>query len=201
MVLDIVGDLLSKLAGFSISQKPLTPSTVLYLPISIIWRIRVPPAQKVALLLSLGLTALIVIITIVRFSGFVKDGVVDTIWGAYWLVLGAEIAIFMAAAIAFRAFFVARGQSKASTPPVSGDKFFRSSLARKFRRRGAETELDSADEKGLPSIPGAQLTGMRTMIDQQGRSPIEANQHSNGFWPLSDEEDAIPLRSYATSGK
>ncbi|PVH95188.1 hypothetical protein DM02DRAFT_618056 [Periconia macrospinosa] len=97
-------------------------------------------------------------ITIIRVSGMVQKGLVGTIWEVYWLVLGGEIGIFITSSIAFRSFFVTRVQSKNSTPPQNGGRFFSSTFAKKFRRRGP-SQLDSADEQGLPSIPGAQLTG------------------------------------------
>ncbi|KAF2675664.1 hypothetical protein K458DRAFT_381119 [Lentithecium fluviatile CBS 122367] len=173
---------------------------ILYIPINIIWRIRIRLAQKVALLLSLGLTAFMVVVTIIRVSGLVKGGLVDTIWEVYWLFLGGEIGIFLASAIAFRSFFITRAQSKNSTPPRRELRFFSSTFARKFRRRSV-SQLDSGDEQGLPGIPGAQLTGMRTFIDQEGKSILDRSQHSKSTWRMSDVEDGIPLRSYGCSAK
>jgi hypothetical protein len=172
---------------------------VLFIPVSIIWKIRIRAAQKIALLLSLGLTAIMIIIAIVRVSGLIREGVVDTIWIAYWLILGGEVGIIIAAAIAFRSFFVTLGHSKVSTTPHGG-RFFSSTFAKKFRKRGV-SELDSGNEQGLPSIPGAQLTGMRTYIREKGSSTLDESQYSKGTGTESEEEDGIPLRSsVAASG-
>lgn len=168
---------------------------VLVLPVAIVWRIRVRPSQKLALLLSLGLTVFMVIITIIRVSGIVYEDKVDTVWEVYWLVLGGEVGISMAAAIAFRSFFVTRNQSK-STPPPEKYRFFKSATFRRFRRRDP-LDLDSTDDHGLPGIPGAQITGIRTFINRQGKSTVDQSQVSKGTWASSvtNEEEAVPLHS------
>lgn len=110
--------------------------------------------------------------------------------------------IFMAAAVAFRAFFVTRNHSKASTPPGKEDRFFSSNFVKKFRKRGVSA-LDSDNEGGLPNIPGAQLTGMRTIIDGQGKSQMEqsCDSHASKGSRCPSDVEAIALSSYASSGK
>jgi len=149
MSVDIVGDLL-----------------ILILPITIVWKIRIRPAQKLILLLCLSLTIFMIIITVVRVSGVVHKGIFDIIWQMYWLLLGGEVGIFMAAAVAFRTFFVARSQSRDATPPEHR-RFFKSATRRQFQNWDG-ISLDSEDKNILPSIPSAQLTGIRNFIYEQG---------------------------------
>ncbi|KAF2204503.1 hypothetical protein GQ43DRAFT_493224, partial [Delitschia confertaspora ATCC 74209] len=64
---------------------------ILFIPIRIIWTIRVSWGQKLALICSLCLTIFMIIITIIRVSGLVNDGAIDNTWEVYWLVLGGEV--------------------------------------------------------------------------------------------------------------
>ncbi|KAF2190001.1 hypothetical protein K469DRAFT_722941 [Zopfia rhizophila CBS 207.26] len=150
---DVVGDLL-----------------ILCIPICVIWKIQVHWTQKIVLMFSLCLTIFMITITIIRVSGMVSNGVVDIIWEVYWLILAAEVGLIMAAAIAFRIFFVAWNNRKTS-PPEQVQRFFRESFANRFRR-GWRSQSEDTEELGnhLPAIPRAQMTGMRTFIDAQGVS-------------------------------
>ena len=151
---------------FAPSCISLTTIAVLILPITIVWKIRIRPAQKLILLLCLSLTIFMIIITVVRVSGVVHKGIFDIIWQMYWLLLGGEVGIFMAAAVAFRTFFVARSQSRDATPPEHR-RFFKSATRRQFQNWDG-ISLDSEDKNILPSIPSAQLTGIRNFIYEQG---------------------------------
>ncbi|KAF2686160.1 hypothetical protein K458DRAFT_471604 [Lentithecium fluviatile CBS 122367] len=174
LALDILGDLLSK--------------------------IRIRKGQKVALLFSLGLTAFMIVITIIRVSGLIKDGHVDTIWEIYWLALSGEVGIFMAAAIAFRSFFVTRGQSQAWTPPRKESGWFSSAFSKGSRKRG-NNDLDTGYGAGLPDIPRAHLTGIRSFIESEGKSPRVGSQNSKESRLRTDNGDEIPLRSYTRVGR
>jgi hypothetical protein len=68
--------------------------------------------QKVALTMSLRLTIFLIIATIVRVSGIRYHGETDTVWESYWNIISAEIGVIMAAATAFRSFFVARSREQ-----------------------------------------------------------------------------------------
>ncbi|ORX96643.1 hypothetical protein BCR34DRAFT_628782 [Clohesyomyces aquaticus] len=158
MTLDVIGDLM-----------------ILAIPIAIIWRVKIRWSQRIVLAFSLYLTFLLIIITIIRISGLIHNNIVDQVWEIYWTLLSAEVGIIMASAISFRAFFVPRSNAKSRLSPqeqVHG--FFRESyLARKYRMRHWNTSAwdeQKEAENGLPHIPRAHITGIRTFIDHQGRS-------------------------------
>ncbi|KAK2853312.1 hypothetical protein FQN49_005192 [Arthroderma sp. PD_2] len=101
LALDILGDAL-----------------ILYIPVRLIWTVRVRWTQKVALALSLCLTVLMTIVTIIRGAGVYYKGLVDANWETYWVVICAEIGVCLASATAFRSFFIARKEYKAVSPPT-----------------------------------------------------------------------------------
>ena len=72
--------------------------------------------QKLVLACSLGLTIVLVALTITRVAGIKDNGSVDSVWETYWQSISAELGVFLAAASAFRAFFVSRKQDKGYKP-------------------------------------------------------------------------------------
>ncbi|KAJ5630852.1 uncharacterized protein N7484_010952 [Penicillium longicatenatum] len=100
--LDIVGDLL-----------------ILVIPVGLIWKIRVDWTQKLALGSSLCLTFVLVALSITRVAGLKYHKEVDLIWETYWQSMSAELGVFLAAASAFRTFFVSQKQNKPYIPTYS----------------------------------------------------------------------------------
>jgi hypothetical protein len=123
-----------------------------------------------------------VIITIIRISGVEYNGIIDQVWQFYWSVISAEVAVFMAAAISFRSFFVARNSSRVSSPPpMRSMRFFSDSFLRKFDKRRQSGFSDFGSVVGeLPNVPKAHLTGMRTFIDGSGRSFLTSSLSIDG---------------------
>lgn len=95
---------------------------------------------------------------------------IDVIWVFYWSLVSAEVAIFMAAAVSFRTFFIAHRRKTRSdlTPQEQARKFFKESLLRRAYRKESDP-LDSLDQDPftLPAIPKAYMTGMRTYMDSR----------------------------------
>jgi uncharacterized membrane protein YozB (DUF420 family) len=179
----------------------LTTFSVLVIPVMVVWRIKIHWTQRVALAFSLCLTIFLIVITVVRVSGLVNKDIVDNVWEIYWTLLSAEVGIILAAAISFRALFVARSNSKKSnlSPQEQARQFFkRSYLSRKRRKNGPYTDTFdtmSDTESGLPSVPRAYMTGMRTFIDEQGRS-FERPETKGSDVRLSEGRDGAPLSPY-----
>lgn len=88
-------------------------SLVLFIPVHLIWTVRVRRMQKLGLTLSLCLTILMSIVTIIRGAGVYYKGLVDTNWETYWVIICAEIGICLAVATCFRSFFIARKEYRA----------------------------------------------------------------------------------------
>ncbi|KAM5459741.1 hypothetical protein McanMca71_003247 [Microsporum canis] len=119
---------------------------VLYIPVRMIWTVQVRWTQKIALTLSLCLTILMSIVTIIRGAGVYYKGLVDTNWETYWVIICAEIGVCLAAATAFRSFFIARKEYKTMSPTkdfspkgrwyhLNGDVFRRPIVANEIPRR------------------------------------------------------------------
>ncbi|KAF2759740.1 hypothetical protein EJ05DRAFT_484655 [Pseudovirgaria hyperparasitica] len=86
---------------------------ILAIPVKLIWKVRIKWTQKVGLGLSLCLLIFVIIATIIRGSGLEAKGMIDIIWQTYWLLVCAQIGLFMTSATAFRTFFVAVSHPKA----------------------------------------------------------------------------------------
>lgn len=160
--------------------------------------------------MSLCLTIVMIIVTIIRVSGIKRDSRIDYMWESYWLIMSAEVGIILAAATAFRAFFVARNNKEVRQP--GGQKFFwyydsKQVLKQLFslstwRAKSSEhsSELQKAQgedlydvqQQNFPMIPQAQLTGIRTFIGNHGRTRNDsAIMRSN----VTEEDEAVwPLR-------
>ncbi|KAL4945663.1 hypothetical protein BDV06DRAFT_219057 [Aspergillus oleicola] len=136
MVLDIFGDFL-----------------IVAIPVGVTWQICIPWKQKIILLCSLCLSMIMASLSIIRVSGLVYQGMVDTIWEVYWQ--------FLAAVVSFRSFFVARKNSRVTTPPYSLRRFVKESVAGTNRHHSLQS-LRSSLYKGsrvdLEDIPATTAT-------------------------------------------
>ncbi|KAI4184917.1 MAG: hypothetical protein LQ346_006018 [Caloplaca aetnensis] len=194
---DIIGDLL-----------------ILYIPINLIWKIQIRWTQKVPLVLSLCLTAVIILVTITRIAGIKRAGAIDSVWESYFLIVGAEVGIILASVSTYRTLFVshrkatfdkvgkrARDQQSPSSP-VKGlfKRVFLSSPWRSKVKEGQSTpdeekgqHHDSFDTEGLPEIPRAHMTGVRTFINARGKGTDGSNVMESRM-TQDDDDDEWPLR-------
>jgi len=150
---------------------------------------------------SLCLTVFMMATTVTRLAGLIYDEMVDTIWEIYWTLISGEVGVFLAAATAFRSFFVARKASKNGTPQQQAQRFFSASFVAKFNRKKKSTlddTMESRNEKGafgLPRVPRAQITGLRTFIDERGRvQPIKTDSMSSTV-DGNNDSDVNSMRS------
>ncbi|KAL8898723.1 MAG: hypothetical protein Q9207_006553 [Kuettlingeria erythrocarpa] len=198
---DIIGDLL-----------------ILYIPINLIWKIQIRWTQKVPLVLSLCLTAVIILVTITRVAGIKRAGAIDTVWESYFLIVAAEVGIILASVSTYRTLFVshrrgtadkmigkgARDQRSPSSP-VKGllKRAFLSSPWRSKVKEGQSTpdeEKGQSDEGfdtegGLPEIPRAHvMTGVRTFINARGKGTDVSNVMESRMIQDNNDDDTWPLR-------
>ena len=168
-------------------------------------------AQKLALGCSLCLTAVVVIFTVTRAIGLEWQGKLDVLWEVYFQVVAAEVGLILVAMTAFRALFVSRAASHQRSPAQYPDFWLKSKLAlrnvfdpRRWTSKSSKdmsggqkhgSESDDFDG-GLPSIPGATMTGMRTLINHQGR-PAEPDVES-ATYPSSKGKGS---HAYSNSGQ
>ena len=122
--------------------------------------------------MSLCLSLVMVITAITRISGIKLDGgAVDIVWLAFWQQQECSIAVIMVSVSAFRSFFVVSASNNASPRKPKPSTYWRNRLLQKRSASSTDTEK-GVDE--LPQIPGATMTGMRTVI--QGA-------RGSTFWP------------------
>ena len=131
--------------------------------------------QKLGLGIMLSLSLVMAIVAIVRIAGIrMSSGEVDIVWVAFWQQQECSIAVSTFAITAFRSFFI----TSTSTPQKA--RLVSAYWKNKFLRRKISDESDEMDGDGLPSIPSATLTGMRTMIRGSG--------HPRAYSTLNDSE-------------
>lgn len=183
LVLDVFGDLLSKWEDLGLPKILLTPVAVLYIPVQLIWQVKLRLTQKLALASSLCLTVIVVIFTVTRGSGLEWQGKLDVVWEVYFQIVAAEVGLILVSLTAFRALFVSRANKKPNSPQKSPSSLAKTYQAMKRildprrwtshhskdvsdgeRQRNVEKDIDGK----LPKIPGATMTGMQTFVDDHG---------------------------------
>ena len=143
---------------------------VLSLPITILWRVRISLRQKIVLAFSLCLSAVMIIVTIVRVAGMKQrgSGTVDIVWLAFWVQQECSIAVLMVSVSAFRSLFL---QSPAQPPMLRKQRSSPSEKRRRFLRQRPDPDLyDTHEINGLPQVPSATLTGITTVIGAHRRA-------------------------------
>lgn len=104
------------------------------------------------------------IICIVKISGIrASTNTMDMTWEMFWHFMETCIAVIMVSLTAFRSLFVAQWSGVHSPPdkPSLRKRLLTLGIVVRKNRAG---ESDSKETEGLPEIPHATLTGMRTFI-------------------------------------
>ena len=157
---------------------------ILYMPLSLIQKIRVDMRQRIALSCSLSLTVGLIATTLVRPAGLL-DEKVHVVWPAFWTCVAGHIGVLLASLTTFRALFVQRAASPGLSPRPrfrpnwyrlnqrlcgllhprhsKGAPFMQPSRERSFDREGEIPSL-------LPSLPQPALAGTPTFIAGSSRT-------------------------------
>ena len=171
------------LAIFDIVLDIGTDLLIMAIPLYLLWSVRIKPRQKFVLGVFLSLNLFMAITASIRVSGLSFRGTFDEVWLYLWQEIEACIAVTMISLTAFRSVFVASESSRARREMAK--KPWYSSTIAAIRRSKTQRGSDEEAIQGLPSIPSATLTGMRTFI-QGGRHV----QTSHG---IIEELDELPL--------
>ncbi|EPE28708.1 hypothetical protein GLAREA_09829 [Glarea lozoyensis ATCC 20868] len=173
MVLDVVGDLL-----------------IIAIPIKLILAIKISPKKEIYLTLSLCLTVILIIVTIIRASGLVNKGKLDTTWEIFWQIMSAEIGIMIATATTFRALFVARDAEKgvaSKAKQTPGSTSSRTLTKKKPSEKSYEEEVEAGSHLAdLPPPQNAVLPPQRTVLPGvhtsiEGRSSRRGSRQGDEF--------------------
>lgn len=149
------------------------------------WKVKIKLSQKLTLAYSLCLTVIVVILTVTRASGLEWQDELDVLWEVYFQIVAAEVGLVLASTTAFRALFVSRAARNQHSPQNHPSLLLKNknvlkqlldprrwmSKNSKDMTRGHIHDNDitkAGFDGGLPSIPGATMTGMNTFIDHQG---------------------------------
>lgn len=181
----------------------LSEVSVLYIPVHLIWRIKVRRTQKLLLAISLCLTAFVIAVTLVRVSGIRVGSFIDSVWEVYWCIVGAEVGLIMTAATAFRSIFVARASERAQREDkkewewyYQKKKPFQRVLP--FMGQKSTSFSDSDTEKTSP-VPRGTMTGLRTFISHLGMTTTETDTELQTALNSTDnDQHACSLTNHAS---
>lgn len=142
---------------------------VVSIPIIILRKSKIKLRQKLVLGIFLCLSIAMVVVALTRISAYRLRGVIDLTWQIFWQYMEGCIALIMASLTTFRTAFIIvsskRNEKKRKGPSYSMHQRLKAKLS-----RNRSDELEKwANEEGLPTIPGATLTGMRTFIHRKNR--------------------------------
>ncbi|KAL8724159.1 MAG: hypothetical protein Q9181_006953 [Wetmoreana brouardii] len=148
-------------------------SSIVAFPFCLLWKVQIRLQQKIILGTFLCLSVCMFSICLVRTTGEIIDGntgsAVDVQWNIFWQITEASVAVTVVSLTAFRSLYGIKTlqqeqrNKKQHGPWLSSYRM--NMFNRKKQRRVDEFGDTIADEHySLPSIPGATLTGIRTMI-------------------------------------
>lgn len=215
LVLDVFGDLLSKKPLHDPQNSHADRHGVLYIPVHLIWKVKIKLLQKIALSCSLCLTIIVIIFTVTRASGLEWRDRLDVLWEIYFQIMAAEVGLILVSMTAFRTLFVSRSSGQRGISPKKSPDFWKKSQStlkrlldprrwtlnyskRVFKGQKHESTKDTF---GLPSIPNGGMTGVQTFINHQGEthSDLEA---AHAVW-FNGSEEGVQLSTdyYVTENR
>lgn len=170
---------------------------------------RIRTSQKAGLGVFLCLSLVMVVFSITRVSKISGASGVDVPWLFFWQFMEASIAVLMGSLTVFRTLLIAESNKSKGSPGSPGEKagggrspgksprsyYSFHHRIRLLGRRREHGDLESQDGSGLPEIPSATMTGLRTFIRRNHRDPgletgamlTAISQHST----LADEEGSV----------
>jgi hypothetical protein len=188
---------MSKLGSVHLYPRELT-SSVISIPVILLWDAHIKPRQKFWLLTSLCLSMSMVVIGLVRASGITPGGAEtqDVPYELFLQQLEGCISVLMASVSAFRSLFASESRRVQRSPPR-----FVMSVNQKLWNRRKNDNADGKPSNGLPSIPSATMTGLRTFINGGSGSTLKSNfEEIPEEWPLSVKKPpTIHTRTVSTA--
>lgn len=135
---------------------------VISIPIVLLWNARIKTGQKIGLLLSLCLSLAMIVVGLVRSSTLPRINTVqDVPYEIFLLQLEGSIAVLMASVSVFRSLFASESSRAARKKPNMRWTAREIPWRREKRSPHSESALET---NGLPYIPSATMTGLRTFI-------------------------------------
>lgn len=187
--LDILSDLLSPFSLLSSMSHSLTIYIVISIPARVLWQVKIKARQKLGIGVFLSLSIAMIVFASVRISGYKAQGPYGYTWQAFWQEFEACVAVIMVSLTAFRSLFVTAERKSRRT---KFGLWHSSPVAR--LRKVRKTPVSSHDKEGLPAIPRATLTGMRTFIAR----PYHHSEPETLDWDKLEEHGPLRDRDQGT---
>lgn len=171
------------LAIFDIVLDIGTDLLIMAIPLYLLWFVKIKPRQKFVLGVLLSLNLFMAITASIRVSGLGFRRTFDVVWLFLWQQVEACIAVTMISLTAFRSAFAA-SESMRARKERAKKPWYLSTIAA-IRRSKTQRGSDEETIQGLPSIPSATLTGVRTFI--QGGCHVQTSHDITEElheWPL-----------------
>lgn len=110
---------------------------------------------------TLCLSIVMILTAIIRISAIrIGKEQTDLVWECFWQIIENCLAITMVCLSAFRAVFVGTNAEPRRNKP----RYVHKKNLRNHHNRKNWTNIESEETETLPEIPGATITGMRTLI-------------------------------------
>ena len=160
------------------------------IPIHLLRHVQIQLRQKLALGVSLCLSIMMIISAIVQISGIhAPSHAIDVTWEIFWQLVEACIAVIMVSLTAFRSLFVAHSAAAQNRQDRHRDSGRRNRLdSMKFWKKRVSDDSEEMD--GLPEIPRATITGLRTFIRGEGSETSVMRSEGSG-----DNEGSVSLEA------
>ena len=146
------------------------------IPVTLLWRVRIKPSQKIGLGAFLCLSIGMILMAITRAAGFRFHGKFDDTWVSIWQHLEACVAVMMLSLTAFRSIF-------AAAKPIFNDKRAKAWVpsTRRILGRHKKPRFDDARPLDDVAIPNPTLTGFTRILDRShARSSAEDTAPPDG---------------------
>lgn len=107
-----------------------------------------------------------ILISIVRVSGFIIKNTFDLVWVLFWHQAEGAVAITMVSITAFRSLLGIKALK--ARKKNNRERYLFSRRPKLQARYFKKATQDECEFEQLPSIPGATLTGMHTLVQGDG---------------------------------
>ena len=135
----------------------MTDVAILIIPITLLWKVKLATYQKIAIGTFLCLSAVMIVLAIIRAAGVHYYNNTDNSWTFLWQQVEASAAVAMFSLTAFRSVFTNSARPSRGAP-------WKVSIPR-FIKRTRTTSISSQRHLQDISIPSATMTGMKTTIE------------------------------------
>ncbi|MCJ1422457.1 hypothetical protein MMC29_000337 [Sticta canariensis] len=143
-----------------------TDILIIVIPVQLLWNVHIKRRQKIILGTTLSLSIVMILTAIIRISAIrIGKEQVDLVWECFWQIIENCLAIAMVCLSAFRAVFVGTHADPRGNKP----RYVHKKNLRNHHNRKNWTDIESEETETLPKIPGATMTGMKTLIHGRKR--------------------------------